>query len=74
MTLFLSGNCKKKWPLLNKEYSKVTPRFRLSYVLRKQVLEKMIVDKLQRQLAEKAGINVSEEHAQQFGRRYSPKK
>lgn len=31
------------------------------YVLRKQVLEKMIVDKLQRQLAEKAGINVSEE-------------
>lgn len=32
-----------------------------SYVLRKQVLEKMIVDKLQRQLAEKAGITVSEE-------------
>lgn len=32
-----------------------------NYVLRKQVLEKMIVDKLQRQLAEKAGINVSEE-------------
>jgi len=31
------------------------------YVLRKQVLEKMIIDKLQRQLAEKAGINVSEE-------------
>ncbi|HEY8157712.1 MAG TPA: peptidylprolyl isomerase [Methylobacter sp.] len=31
------------------------------YVLRKQVLEKMIVDKLQRQLAEKAGINVNEE-------------
>jgi peptidyl-prolyl cis-trans isomerase SurA len=31
------------------------------YVLRKQVLEKMIVDKLQRQMAEKAGINVSEE-------------
>jgi peptidyl-prolyl cis-trans isomerase SurA len=31
------------------------------YVLRKQVLEKMIVDKLQRQLAEKAGITVSEE-------------
>ncbi len=30
-------------------------------VLRKQVLEKMIVDKLQRQLAEKAGITVSEE-------------
>lgn len=33
------------------------PRF----VLRKQVLEKMIVDKLQRQLAEKAGVTVSEE-------------
>jgi peptidyl-prolyl cis-trans isomerase SurA len=33
------------------------PRF----VLRKQVLEKMILDKLQRQLAEKAGVNVSEE-------------
>jgi peptidyl-prolyl cis-trans isomerase SurA len=32
-----------------------------TYVLRKQVLEKMIVDKLQRQLAEKAGITVSEE-------------
>lgn len=32
-----------------------------SYVLRKQVLEKMIIDKLQRQMAEKAGINVTEE-------------
>jgi peptidyl-prolyl cis-trans isomerase SurA len=32
-----------------------------SNVLRKQVLEKMIIDKLQRQLAEKAGITVSEE-------------
>jgi peptidyl-prolyl cis-trans isomerase SurA len=31
------------------------------YVLRKQVLEKLIVDKLQRQIAEKAGITVSEE-------------
>jgi peptidyl-prolyl cis-trans isomerase SurA len=30
-------------------------------VLRKQVLERMIVDKLQRRLAEKAGINVTEE-------------
>jgi len=30
-------------------------------VLRRQVLERMIVDKLQRQLAEKAGINVTEE-------------
>ena len=30
-------------------------------VLRKQVLEKMIIDKLQRQLAEKAGITVTEE-------------
>ncbi|MFZ2406315.1 MAG: SurA N-terminal domain-containing protein, partial [Methylobacter sp.] len=32
-----------------------------AYVLRKQVLEKLIVDKLQRQLAEKAGITVNEE-------------
>jgi peptidyl-prolyl cis-trans isomerase SurA len=32
-----------------------------AYVLRKQVLEKMIIDKLQRQLAEKAGITVNEE-------------
>jgi len=32
-----------------------------SSVLRKQVLEKMIVDKLQRKMAEKAGITVSEE-------------
>jgi peptidyl-prolyl cis-trans isomerase SurA len=30
-------------------------------VIRKQVLEKMIIDKLQRQLAERAGISVSEE-------------
>jgi len=30
-------------------------------ILRKQVLEKMIIDKLQRQLAEKAGITVTEE-------------
>jgi peptidyl-prolyl cis-trans isomerase SurA len=31
------------------------------YVLKKQVLEKIIIEKLQRQLAEKAGINLSEE-------------
>ena len=30
-------------------------------VLRRQVLEKMIIDKLQRQLAERAGVSVSEE-------------
>lgn len=30
-------------------------------ILRRQVLERMIMDKLQRQLAEKAGINVNEE-------------
>ncbi len=30
-------------------------------ILRRQVLERMIIDKLQRQLAEKAGINVSED-------------
>jgi peptidyl-prolyl cis-trans isomerase SurA len=32
-----------------------------NYILRKQVLEKMIVDRLQRLVAEKAGINVSED-------------
>lgn len=32
-----------------------------SFILRKQVLERMIIDKLQRQLAERAGITVSEE-------------
>jgi peptidyl-prolyl cis-trans isomerase SurA len=32
-----------------------------SFILRKQVLERMIVDKLQRQLAERAGITVNEE-------------
>ena len=31
------------------------------YVIKKQVLEKMIVERLQRHLAEKAGINISEE-------------
>jgi peptidyl-prolyl cis-trans isomerase SurA len=31
------------------------------YVLKKQVLEKMIIERLQRHLAEKAGINMSEE-------------
>jgi peptidyl-prolyl cis-trans isomerase SurA len=31
------------------------------YVIKRQVLEKMIVDRLQRHLAEKAGINMSEE-------------
>ena len=53
---------------LQKEVSVIEQRMRQSNatlppssVLRKQVLEKMIVDKLQRQLAEKAGITVSEE-------------
>ncbi len=32
-----------------------------SFVLRKQVLEKMIIDRLQTQLAERAGVTVSEE-------------
>jgi peptidyl-prolyl cis-trans isomerase SurA len=31
------------------------------YVIKKQVLEKMIIERLQRHLAEKAGINISEE-------------
>ncbi len=31
------------------------------YVLKKQVLEKMIIEKLQRQLAERAGLNLTEE-------------
>jgi len=53
---------------LREEVATITQRIQASktqmppeYVLRKQVLEKMIVDKLQRQLAERAGINVSEE-------------
>jgi len=53
---------------LQKEVAAIEQRIRQSnatvppiYVLRKQVLEKMIVDRLQRQMAEKAGINVSEE-------------
>jgi peptidyl-prolyl cis-trans isomerase SurA len=53
---------------LQKEVSAIEQRIQQSnasippiYVLRKQVLEKMIVDKLQRQLAEKAGITVSED-------------
>ncbi|MGZ5620005.1 MAG: peptidylprolyl isomerase [Methylobacter sp.] len=53
---------------LQKEVAAIEQRIQQSkaaippvYILRKQVLEKMIVDKLQRQLAEKAGITVSEE-------------
>ena len=53
---------------LNKEVSAIAQRIQASHtqmppesILRKQVLEKMIVDNLQRQLAEKAGITVSEE-------------
>ncbi|TAL43705.1 MAG: molecular chaperone SurA [Methylovulum sp.] len=53
---------------LRKEVSVIMQRIQASntqmppeYVLRKQVLEKMIIDKLQRQLAERAGITVSEE-------------
>ncbi|MDP1970579.1 MAG: peptidylprolyl isomerase, partial [Methylobacter sp.] len=53
---------------LQKEVAAIEQRIQQSnaavppvYVLRKQVLEKMIVDKLQRQLAEKAGITVNEE-------------
>jgi len=53
---------------LDKEVALITQRIQASntqmppeYILRKQVLEKMIVDKLQRQLAEKAGISITEE-------------
>ncbi len=53
---------------LDKEVATISQRIRASNtpappeaVLRKQVLEKMIMDKLQRQLAEKAGINVTED-------------
>ena len=53
---------------LDKEVSAIAQRIRASKtqmppesVLRKQVLEKMILDRLQRQLAEKAGINVTED-------------
>ncbi|MDD5227973.1 MAG: peptidylprolyl isomerase [Methylococcales bacterium] len=53
---------------LQKEVSMIEQRIAASKspmpplsILRRQVLERMIVDKLQRQLAEKAGINVSDE-------------
>ena len=53
---------------LNQEVAAVVQRMQASnaqlppsYILRKQVLERMIVDKLQRQMAEKAGISVTEE-------------
>jgi peptidyl-prolyl cis-trans isomerase SurA len=53
---------------LQKEVSTIEQRISASKspmpplsILRRQVLERMIVDKLQRQLAEKAGINVNEE-------------
>jgi peptidyl-prolyl cis-trans isomerase SurA len=53
---------------LQKEVSTIEQRITASKaqmpplsILRRQVLERMIVDKLQRQLAEKAGINVSDE-------------
>ena len=53
---------------LDKEVAVIAQRIQASNtpmppesVIRKQVLEKLIIDKLQRQLAEKAGINVTEE-------------
>ena len=53
---------------LDREVSAIAQRIQASKtqmppesILRKQVLEKMIIDKLQRQLAEKAGITVTEE-------------
>lgn len=53
---------------LEKEVAAIAQRIKASNtqmppdsILRKQVLEKMIIDKLQRQLAERAGVNVSEE-------------
>ncbi|MDD5461143.1 MAG: peptidylprolyl isomerase [Methylococcales bacterium] len=53
---------------LNREVAAIAQRIQAShaqmppeYILRKQVLEKLILDKLQRQLAEKAGITVTED-------------
>ena len=53
---------------LDKEVAAIAQRIQASKtqmppesILRKQVLEKMIIDKLQRQMAEKAGITVTEE-------------
>jgi peptidyl-prolyl cis-trans isomerase SurA len=53
---------------LQKEVSTIEQRIAASNsqmpplsILRRQVLERMIIDKLQRQLAEKAGININEE-------------
>ncbi|OAI00323.1 molecular chaperone SurA [Methylomonas methanica] len=53
---------------LNNEVAAITNKLRSSnvamppeFVLRKQVLERMVVDKLQRQLAAKSGVQVSDE-------------
>ncbi|NOT11148.1 MAG: molecular chaperone SurA [Methylococcaceae bacterium] len=53
---------------LDSEVSTIMQRIKASntqvppdFILRKQVLEKMIIDKLQRQLADRAGIKVTEE-------------
>jgi peptidyl-prolyl cis-trans isomerase SurA len=53
---------------LDKEVATIAQRIQASHaqmppepILRKQVLEKIIIDKLQRQLAEKAGITVTED-------------
>ena len=59
--VILDRELQKEVAVIEQRIQRVTSEIPPSSVLRKQVLEKMIVDKLQRQLAEKAGITVSEE-------------
>jgi peptidyl-prolyl cis-trans isomerase SurA len=59
--VILEGELQKETAAIEQRMQQSNAALPPAYVLRKQVLEKMIVDKLQRQLAEKAGITVSEE-------------
>ncbi len=59
--VILEGELQKEVLVIEQRIQQSKSAVPPAYVLRKQVLEKMIVDKLQRQLAEKAGITVSEE-------------
>ena len=59
--VILEGELQKEVAVIEQRMQQGNATLPPAYVLRKQVLEKMIIDKLQRQLAEKAGITVSEE-------------
>jgi peptidyl-prolyl cis-trans isomerase SurA len=59
--IILEGELQKEVAVIEQRIRQSRAELPPTYVLRKQVLEKMIVDKLQRQLADKAGITVTEE-------------